>query len=310
MTEQIHDEPLTLSYQESMPVKPFRYAALQLKRDIQRAQQGQYFLQSGLSTIDKWVRFRPTTYTVIGAESGVGKTALALQIAAHFEVMKAQWGDKRKTLIFSAEMAGSELLKRLVAARTGISPWDQESGNLTDDQVDAIYTAADAITADMPFVVDESDSPDRNHIIRSCNIVAESYGLAAVVFDYIELATTDEKFKAEHVRSVAKTLKNVARQFEVPTIGLSQVNKDNKHRGTKKPEMTDLRYGGHEPADCVIILQDVQEEMMATDDGYQPIRGWIVKNRSGRKGVSADLVLHGPTTTFKPGDFSHVELNT
>lgn len=298
-----------LSYAESMPVKPFRYAAVGLKDRIKRAQAGQFFFNTGISTLDKYVRLRPTTYNIIAAESGAGKTALALQIAAHIETMKAAWGDPRKTLIFSAEMSSVELMQRLVAARTGISVWKQESGDLTPEQVDLIYRTADEIAADTPFQIDETDHPDRAHIIRSCEIVVETVGLACIIFDYVELASTDEKFKAEHVRSVATAMKNIARQFDIPAIGLSQVNKDRTHRGSKKPEMTDLRYGGHEPADVIVILDQLNDPGILHEDGHTPVRAWVVKNRSAPKNVAADMLLIGAETRFIPAEFGDISLN-
>lgn len=303
---QDQSDSIALNYADDMPTKPTRYAAMEAKRRIERAQRGEYFYSTGLGGIDKLMRLRPATYTVVAAQSGTGKTAMALQVAEQIEKIKRQRRDERATLIFSAEMASAELIQRMAAGRTGISVWQQESGQLTPDQVGLLERTFDAIADTVPFQIDEEDSPNRDHILQSCEIVAKSHGLSMVIFDYIELATSDERFKAEHVRSVAKTLKNIARRYDIPTIGISQVNKDVSHRANKQPEMTDLRYGGHEPADGVIILQDAADVQVADPD-YTPVKAWIVKNRSGKRG-SADLLFHGPTTRFVDADFQRTEL--
>lgn len=299
-------EAIAFDYAATMPAKPLRFGAVEAKRRIRLAQAGEFFHTTGISTLDKYLRLRPGTYTVIAAESGVGKTALALQVAETVEQTKRQRNDERATLVFSAEMMAAELVQRMAASRTGISVWQMESGNLTDEQVAHLEDTIDAISVEINFQVDENDSPDRDHIFKTCEIIEKSYGLSMVIFDYIELAVSDERHHAEHVRSVAKTLKNVAKHYDIPVIGISQVNKDVRGRANKRPEMTDLRYGGHEPADAVVIMQEIHD--MITGEDQTAIKAWVVKNRGGKKNVAADMLFHGPTTTFFPGDFRQLEL--
>lgn len=294
----------TLNYAET-PVKPMRYGFVQARKRVLAAASGMVYFTAGISTLDKYLRFRPSTYNVIGAQSGTGKTALGMQLLGNIEQQKQERNDNRTTLFFSAEMSMEDLALRIAAAKTGVSVWQVESQDCPKDKRQAFVDALDAEMNKPYFQVCEDNNPDADAIEAACDIVASTSGLAAVMFDYIELTSENEHMHSEKVRTSAKRLKAIARTYKIPTIGISQINKDYQGRADKTPTLTDLRYGGHEPADTVVILQEDKE--IACPDEYKAVRGYVVKNRGGPMGT-ADLLFHGATTTFKPGRFDLVDL--
>lgn len=298
-----------LSYAESMPVKPFRYGINKAWQNIQKAQAGAFYFTIGVSTIDKWLRLYPTTYNVFAAESGVGKTTLTLQAASNIEMIKRQRQDERRTVIFSAEMTADQLAHKQAAAYTGISVERQWGGELTDAEMERLREALfDVILPTQTFEICDDNRPDADRVREVCDIAAAEYGLAVVIFDYVELASTDFRNKQDHVPAVAEMLADVARDYGAVCIGVSQLNKDKAGRANKRPQMTDLRYGGEKPASSVLIAQDRTEEVF-TDSDMRPITWWLVKNRFGRKDVGCDTLFDGAAGLFKPADFRLDEFN-
>ena len=282
---------------EEMQVHSDAYGALQALKMMRRAIGGEYGITTGIDSLDEYIRFFPATYTIIGAQPGGGKTALAMQLLGHAFHVSQQRGDNKRALIFSAEMTEAQLAMRDISSITGVSVWDQLRGKVTQAQVDILEEAYQMRMKNPRYQIDPSSSPDAERLASSCEIFAQTTGLSMVVLDYIELASTDEQFKAEHVRAVGKMCKEVSKRYDCPVVALSQINKDQTHRADKKPAMTDIRYGGHEIADAVIILRENQETH--TQEGLKHIEAHIVKNRNGPGvGKKADMLFNGAAMSF------------
>ena len=102
--------------------------------------------------------------------------------------------------------------------------------------------------------------------------------------------------------------KEVAKRYDCPVVALSQINKDNTSRADKKPSMTDIRYGGHEIADAVIILKGNDDTIVP--DGTKHIEAHIVKNRNGPGvGQKADMLFNGAAMRFTSSTVGKTELN-
>ena len=290
-----------------LPVHPDSYGALQARKILRLARDGEYGTKSGIASLDEYIRFFPAIYTIIGAQPGGGKTALAMQLLGYAFKESVRRGDDKRALIFSAEMTEAQLAMRDISSITGVSVWDQLRGNYTDAQFEKLEEAYDLRIRNSRYQIDPSPSPDAARLASSCEIFSQTTGLSMVVLDYIELATTDESMKAEHVRAVGKMCKEVAKRYDCPVIALSQINKDVTGRADKKPSMTDIRYGGHEIADAVIILKENEETIVPL--GTRHIEAHIVKNRNGPGvGKKADMLFNGAAMSFVSTPVSKVEL--
>lgn len=303
--QQVVDSHIPLS---AMPVRPDSYGAMQARKMMRLARDGNYGVTTGISSLDKYLRFFPATYTIIGAQPGGGKTALAMQLLGHAFHVSRQRGDNKRALIFSAEMTEAQLSMRDISSITGVSVWDQLRGKVNDEQAQQLEEAYQMRIENPRYHVDPSPSPDAQQLATSCGLFAQTGGLSMVMLDYIELASTDESFKAEHVREVGKMCKEIAKRYDCPVIALSQINKDNTARADKKPAMTDIRYGGHEIADAVVILKHNEETIVS--DGIKHIEGHIVKNRNGPGvGMKADMLFNGAAMSFASADIEAKNLS-
>jgi replicative DNA helicase len=221
--------------------------------------------------------FRPGALYVVGARPGVGKTVVALQcataLAAHGSVAFA-----------SLEMPEHELQLRLLTQGSGVSHRLLEKSELLP------HYAAQQVEAYLPrfpssISVDDRGSVTVNDIRTSVRSVARDGKLAGVVVDYMQLISgVSGASRIEVVTEASRQLKLLARDFDVPVIALSQLNRNSESRADKKPAMSDLRESGaiEQDADVVILLHRDMEPRQEQDTEFMML---VAKNRHGSTGA-------------------------
>jgi replicative DNA helicase len=220
--------------------------------------------------------FRSGGLYVIGARPGVGKSALALQCASTLE----SYGH---VAYFTMEMPADEVTKRLISQETGIAyrmldgaqPMPEfAQRKIADWQADY----AGKILFDDRGVLTVSD------IRAMVRTWSRQHKLSAVVVDYLQLMSGPSHLKKiELVTEISRQLKILARDFEIPVIALSQLNRQSEHRSDKVPALSDLRESGsiEQDADaCVLLHRDMT--MSAGANSYVDLI--VAKNRQGPTG--------------------------
>lgn len=270
-------------------------------RDLESRKKGE---RAGLSV--EWPQlefllrgFRPGQMIVIAARPGVGKTAIALDMARHL-TRKAHTG-----LLFSLEMNRDELGDRLIAAESTIDTFAIESGRLGGDAIDSVFQAADRLSRFALYIDDQSALPIHVLTARARAFDARRR-LSFVMIDYLQLIRPSRRghSRESEVAEISGGLKALAKDLRVPVIVLAQFNRDAEDR---EPRMSDLRESGAIEQDCdkLIGLHPVPpnkgEEDAAKKSSYRPTKALVLKNRRGPTG-EALLTFHGRTTTFKQVD--------
>ena len=213
---------------------------------------------------------------ILGARPGVGKSAVALQIAQHVA---------RKTgkvvAFYSLEMSIQQLCQRMLAANSGVSLRDIQNHKAPANEASNLCKIAEAIQKMFKILINENGDTTVTDIRRDCQKIKN---LGLIVIDYIQLMNTTERFynRNDAVGSISRGLKVLAKDLDVPILALSQLNREKSDN--EKPSLSDLRESGslEQDATAVIALWNNEEE------GY--INATILKNRHGRAGNSA--VLH------------------
>lgn len=216
---------------------------------------------------------RPGTLVVIGARPGVGKSAVAANIARH-----AVAGGT-PTLFASLEMRQDELVGRLIAADASVDYGRLRDHQLTEGDWRAIDRAADRMRG-YPIHLDDYPAASLASI-RAAARDRTRTGLGLIVVDYLQLVqVADRKVpRQEQVAQIARGLKLLARELDLPVVALSQVNRGPTARANTKPTMADLRESGEieNSADQIILLN--------TDDEHPgELHLDVAKNRHGRTG--------------------------
>jgi replicative DNA helicase len=254
--------------------------------------------RANLKALDQYVQFAPKELTIIAGRPGTGKTALAIQLVT--DAVPEDESNAR-VAIFSAEMSGSMLLLRLAAAITEVEIPTMRRGLATAEQYDRIEAALRTLS-EMPIWISDKSAPDYAYMKAELEDFQKDYTLAAVVFDFMELLRTRGKTGEERASMAVTALKDIAKEFNVPVIAISQLNREVEDRADKLPRMSDLRSSGmiEQLADNIILMMRpryYQEKGMPIDlRGLEKALGptniddpcyfVIAKNRNGATGMA------------------------
>jgi len=212
-------------------------------------------LSSGFYELDSLTQgFQKSDLIIVAGRPSMGKTAFSLTIGLN--IIKSS---KLPILFFSLEMSKEQIMYRLLAMETNINQMRLRSGKLYRNDWVKLNKVI-KILSKLPFFVD--DTPDLSiQDIRSKikTIIFEQTQIGLVVIDYLQLMQ-NSKFKLENrvqeLSQITRSLKNIAREFNVPIIALSQLSRNVENRVDKKPILSDLRESGsiEQDADLVLML--------------------------------------------------------
>lgn len=217
---------------------------------------------------------------VIGARPAIGKSVAALNIAAHAAIHRGI-----PSVLFSMEMNREEIMLRLIASEAGVSLHALTRRELTDYDMDRIAKVHPQITG-APLTIDDTSDCSLGHMwssVRSmCRKPETRPGL--VVADYVQLMREPPRSDNRQlaVGANARGLKNLAGEFGLPVVALSQLNRKADTRADRRPELSDLRESGEIEAHAAVVI------LLHREDAYDresPRAGEIdlivAKNRNG-----------------------------
>ncbi len=273
--------------------------------EINAAQVGKVsdrIIKTGFACLDKKTRgLKPGALIILAARPSVGKTALALNIAANVALST----DKRKNVaIFSLEMSSPELAKRMLAYLSGVSLTKMDlQGGLRDNDIKKVANAY-KLFLNCGIYVDDYSMNGPGDVLSKCRRLKRESGLDLVIIDYLQLMTnTDEKGRSnesrqEEVSKMSRKMKIFARELDCPIIILSQMSRGIEQRNDHRPLLSDLRESGsiEQDADIVSFLYNPSKYNAALPTNQVILD--IQKNRSGPTGAIM-LEWTGETTTFR-----------
>lgn len=247
-----------------------------------------------IRNLDNYFRLFPQEYLLIGARTSTGKTALALQLIDAVERQQNELDDNKTVVMFSAEMSKRALARRYATRKTGIPVARLRSEHVTTDELQR-YKAALVDFRDeyRNILIDESPGPTIDHMLHQLSILRKQREIAMVVFDYIELAGEKAQSENKRITAISQGLTAIAKQLNCPVVGLSQLNRNIDSRADKKPNASDIMYGGEREPHVILLLQ--RDEVQANR-----VNAYIVKNREGATGQTA-LIFDGQAQRFTSG---------
>ena len=235
--------------------------------DAIHRRQGAAGLLTGLLQFDEdYGGLFPGELVILASRPGVGKTSLALQLAAH----AAERG--HLVLFASLEMRAAELASRLLCARAGVSSRTVRTGRLTDGDVASLVEAANQQSAASLQILDRP-AVTVAEVARAARRL-RGKGLALLVVDYLQRITpADRKAnRYEQIGQITRALKELAGELQVPVLVPCQLGRPAE---SEAPKLSHLRESGDIEADADVVL--LLERQPA---GYED------------KGVKADAILH------------------
>ena len=233
---------------------------------------------------------------VLAARPAMGKTALALNIASNASLYY-----NNNVLVFSLEMSAGQLVNRVVSSLSGINSTHlNRPKEMTDEDWKTYWEAEKSIQGKHLDIYDNGNvSP--SVVRRIMRQYTARQKLDLVIIDYLQLMQSDGSYagnKVLEVGEITRSLKLLAREFDVPIILLSQLNRSVDSRAEKKPMLADLRDSGTIEQDADIVLFLYREGYYNPDcDSPNSTELIIAKHRKGALGT-VDLYFNKETTTF------------
>lgn len=263
-------------------------------------QQAERFAESGGAMLGRSTGLRSldevtdgltdTDLVVIAARPGMGKSALASQLA-----LKA--ADDGSALLFSLEMSKEQMAIRMLSQRSGVHGNAIARGKMTPDEWQRLARASGWLS-ERRLWVDENGGHSIDSLCSEARrVAAKAGGLNLVVIDYCQLVQGRGSNREQEVSSVSRGAKALAKELHCPVLLLSQLNRGLEAREDKRPRLSDLRESGaiEQDADEVLfIYRGAVYDQTCDEDMAELI---MTKNRDGRLGTVA-VEWDGATTTF------------
>mgnify|MGYP000592546077 CR=1 FL=1 len=262
-------------------------------------------ISSGFRDLDKMTSgFQPNDLIIVAARPSVGKTAFALNIAQNAGVR-----GKQTVAIFSLEMAAAQLVQRMICAEANVDANRLRTGELKGDDWEKLTMAIGSLS-EAHIYIDDSATINVAEIRAKSRRLKKEKGLGMIVIDYLQLIAGRARGgenRQQEVSEISRTLKQIARELEVPVIALSQLSRGVEQRQDKRPMMSDLRESGsiEQDADIVAFLyRDDYYNKESEKEGVIEII--IAKQRNGPVGM-VELAFLKNYNKFVSLDRTHEE---
>jgi replicative DNA helicase len=208
---------------------------------------------TGFTALDKVTAgWQNSDMIVIAARPAMGKTAFVLSMARNMAVDFNQG-----VALFSLEMSSVQLVKRLISSETGISGEKLRKGDLADHEWVQLNQRVQRLAA-APIYIDDTPGISIFDLRAKCRRLKMQHDIKIVVIDYLQLMTAGGGKgvgnREQEISSISRSIKEVAKELNIPVIALSQLSRSVETRGgDKKPQLSDLRESGAIEQDADIV---------------------------------------------------------
>ena len=199
---------------------------------------------------------------IVAARPGVGKSTLALDFVRSCAIKNG-----KAAVIFSLEMAKSEIVMRILSAEADVKLSDMRSGRMTDQDWAKLVNRLDTIEHS-PIYIDDSASLTMMEIRSKSRKLKQVADLQMIVVDYLQLMSSGKRTESrqQEVAEFSRQLKLLAKELDVPLVAISQLNRGPESRTDKRPQIADLRESGSLEQDADIVMLLYRPDSQAKDD--------------------------------------------
>jgi len=235
---------------------------------------------SGFRDFDRLTSgFQPGNLIILAARPSMGKSALALCMAANLAVRH-----QVPVALFTLEMSKSEVTQRLMCSEAKVESQKLRSGKLAPDDWPRLTAACDKL-AKAPIYVDDTGSITMMEIrSKARRLKSREPNLGLIVVDYLQLMTSGSNVESrvQEVSQISRSLKVLARDLDVPIIALSQLSRAVEQRHDKRPILSDLRESGSIEQDADLVGFIYRDEYYNDESDQQGLAEVILaKHRNG-----------------------------
>lgn len=263
-------------------------------------------LSTGLYDLDDVIMgLNKSDLILVAARPGMGKTAIALNIAMHVGKHSG-----KTVAVFSLEMSKEQLVSRLLSGESMVDGQKLHTGELNGEEWRRITAAATTLTS-ADIRVDDNPSLSVADMNAQCRRI-DNLGL--VVIDYLQLMQSSgsgrgyaSESRTQVVSDISRMLKIMAKELNVPVMCLSQLSRANEGRQDKRPMLSDLRESGAIEQDADIVIGLYRDGYYNAEvENPNLAEAIMLKNRRGQVG-KIPLMWMPEFTTFANAEKHHDE---
>ena len=245
-------------------------------------------LGSGFYDLDSFTQgFQKSELIILAGRPSMGKTALSLNIGLN--VLK---NSNLPVVFFSLEMSKEQLTYRLLTSESNIASMKLKTGNLYQEDWLKVNTIIKNLSL-LPLFIDDTPNISIQDIkTKIKKILFEQNQIGLVIIDYLQLmeyAKFNIENRTQELSYITRSLKNIAREFKVPVIALSQLSRNVETRINKRPILSDLRESGSIEQDADLVLMLYRESYYnvetTSSDEQTLVELIIAKHRNGPVGM-------------------------
>ena len=232
---------------------------------------------------------------IVAARPSMGKTTFAMNL-----VENALDKINECVLVFSLEMSAEQLMMRMLSSLGRINQSNVRSGRLNETDWPKILSAVERLKDKQLYIDDTAGISPQEMRSRARRLIREQGPLGLIVIDYLQLMQIPgyREGRTNEISEISRSLKGMAKEFNVPVVALSQLNRSLEQRPNKRPVNSDLRESGAIEQDADLIMFIYRDEVYNPDTEFKGVAEVIIgKQRNGPIG-SVKLAFLGAFTRF------------
>lgn len=254
--------------------------------DIKSHAKGITGVPTGYKKLDEMSSgFQKGDLIVLAARPSMGKTALALSIAANATAQEITVG------LFSLEMSAEQLTLRLLSAESGIAHHNIRNATISSSEWLELTSVAGRM-AQMKFFIDDTAMLSIADLRTKARKLKNEHNLQFLVIDYLQLLHSTKRHENRHqeVSEISRALKGLAKELDIPILALSQLSRAVDSRMDKRPMLSDLRESGaiEQDADLIMFLY---RDVVYNPETENPALAELIIGKQ-RNGPTGTVMLH------------------
>ena len=195
--------------------------------------------------------FQPGNLIIIAGRTSMGKSTLALNIAVNC----GDYG--KRAAYYSLEMSSEELINKIISKKNKIELKRIQRGQIDPDELKRIKK--DFEKTEKRLWINDSPTLSTQELRRSCVRLKAKEKIDLVIIDYLQFMHADGikpgQNREQEISMISRSLKNLAKELDVPVIALSQLSRAVESRGgNMRPRLSDLRESGAIENDADIVI--------------------------------------------------------
>ena len=218
---------------------------------------------------------------ILAGRSSMGKTWMGLKYVFN----AAMYGNP--VAMFSLEMSKSQVTYRLNGFQSGIDSYSMRDARITDEDWQKLEVAQRYFDH-LPVFIDDNAGLTVFELVAKARKLKAKHDIKLIVVDYLQLLSAGVKTQTRDLEMgiISRTLKQLAKELNIPVIALSQINRGVESRADKRPLMSDLRESGNIEQDADMVIMAFRPHYYSNDPEESGIGELIIrKNRNGNLGT-------------------------